>query len=187
MRDYHGQNRMDFNLERIRISKENPQRGEESMNKTLIAYFSASGVTARAAERLAKSTGADLYEIVPAVPYTDQDLNWMNAKSRSSVEMNDPASRPEIRERAEGMEDYDKILIGFPIWWNLAPTIINTFLESYDFSGKEAAVFATSGGSGVEHAARNLKKQYPHMEWKEAALVNSAKAAEQFADRVKSK
>ena len=178
---------MDFNLERIRISKENPQRGEESMNKTLIAYFSASGVTARAAKRLAKRTGADLYEIVPAVPYTDQDLNWMNAKSRSSVEMNDPASRPEIRERAEGLEDYDKILIGFHIWWNLAPTIINTFLESYDFSGKEAAVFATSGGSGVEHAARNLKKQYPHMEWKEAALVNSAKAAEQFADRVKSK
>lgn len=127
------------------------------MSKKLVAYFSASGVTKRAAERLAKAAGADLFEIKPAVPYTDADLNWMDKKSRSSVEMNNPASRPEIAERLEHMEEYDTVFIGFPIWWYVAPTIINTFLESYDFSGKTIIPFATSGGSGLGRTVEVLK------------------------------
>ena len=117
--------------------------------KKLVAYFSASGVTKSAAERLAKAAGADLFEIKPAVPYTRADLDWTNKKSRSSVEMNNPASRPEIAEQISNIEDYDTVFIGFPIWWYVAPTIINTFLESEDFSGKTVIPFATSGGSGV--------------------------------------
>ncbi len=152
------------------------------MNKKLVAYFSSSGVTARTAKKLAESIGADIYEIKPEIPYTDEDLNWMNKKSRSSVEMNDPSSRPEIAGRAEDMESYDMVLIGFPIWWNLAPTIVNTFLESYDFTGKEAAVFATSGGSGIENSERNLRRQYPQMHWRKGMLLNSEKAVEAFAD-----
>lgn len=104
--------------------------------KKLVAYFSASGVTKAAAERLAKAAGADLFEIKPAVPYTRADLDWMNKKSRSSVEMNNPDSRPEIEARLSNMEDYDTVFLGFPIWWYAAPTIINTFLESYDFAGQ---------------------------------------------------
>lgn len=127
------------------------------MSKKLVAYFSASGVTKRAAERLAKAAGAEVFEIRPAVPYTDADLNWMDKKSRSSVEMNNPESRPEIAERLERMEEYDTVFIGFPIWWYVAPTIINTFLESYDFSGKMIIPFATSGGSGLGRSVEVLK------------------------------
>lgn len=103
------------------------------MSKRLVAYFSASGVTKAAAERLAKAAGADLFEIKPALPYTDADLDWTNKKSRSSVEMNNPSSRPEIAQRLGDMEQYDTVFLGFPIWWYVAPTIIDTFLESYDF------------------------------------------------------
>ena len=117
--------------------------------KVLVAYFSASGVTAKAAWKLSEVIGADLYEIKPEVPYTSADLNWMDKKSRSSVEMNDPASRPSIAEKLQGMEKYDVVFVGFPIWWYVAPTIIHTFLESYDFSGKTIVPFATSGGSGM--------------------------------------
>ena len=119
------------------------------MSKKLVAYFSASGVTAKAAQTLVKTIGADLYEIKPEVPYSSADLDWTNKKSRSSVEMNDPASRPAIAGQVSNMEDYDVIFVGFPIWWYVAPTIINTFLESYDFSGKTIIPFATSGGSGM--------------------------------------
>ena len=119
------------------------------MRRKLVAYFSASGTTRRAAERLAKAAGADLFEIKPAVPYTGADLNWTNNHSRSSEEMNDPASRPEIAEGLPNMADYDTVFIGFPIWWYQAPRIIETFLESYDFSGKTVIPFATSGGSGM--------------------------------------
>lgn len=119
------------------------------MSKKLVAYFSASGTTKKAAERLAKATGADLFEIKPKVPYSSADLNWMDKKSRSSVEMNDPDSRPEIAETVPNMEDYDTVFIGFPIWWYVAPHIIHTFVESYDFSGKTLVPFATSGGSGM--------------------------------------
>ena len=119
------------------------------MSKKLVAYFSASGTTKEAAERLAKAAGADLFEIKPTIPYTSADLNWMDKESRSSVEMNDPDSRPEIAETMPNMADYNTVFIGFPIWWYVAPHIIHTFLESYDFTGKTLVPFATSGGSGM--------------------------------------
>ncbi|HJA06451.1 MAG TPA: NAD(P)H-dependent oxidoreductase [Candidatus Mediterraneibacter pullicola] len=131
------------------------------MSRTLVAYFSASGVTARLAETIAKAAGADLYEIVPKVPYTAADLNWNNSSSRSSVEMNDKASRPEIAEEVENMGQYDTVFVGFPIWWYEAPRIIHTFLESYDFSGKTVIPFATSGGSGMGKTSDILQKTCP--------------------------
>lgn len=115
--------------------------------KKLVAYFSASGVTEKTAERLAKAINADLFEIKPAVPYTEADLDWRDDKSRSTVEMKNPDFRPEIAKKLGNMSDYDEIFIGFPIWWYVAPTIIDTFVESYDFSGKTLVPFATSGGS----------------------------------------
>ena len=119
------------------------------MKKALVAYFSASGVTAKAAETLAQAVNADLYEIQPEKPYTRADLDWTNRQSRSSVEMRDPDSRPAFFKRPLDLEAYDVVFVGFPIWWYVAPTIINTFLESYDFSGKTIVPFATSGGSGM--------------------------------------
>ena len=127
------------------------------MAKILTAYFSASGVTAKAAKALASAAGADLYEIKPAVPYTQADLNWNDKKSRSSVEMSDASSRPAIAGQVDGMESYDLVFLGFPIWWYVAPTIINTFLETYDFSGKTIILFATSGGSGFGKTVERLK------------------------------
>lgn len=125
--------------------------------KSLVAYFSASGVTARAAKTLAEAAGADLYEIKPKTPYTKADLNWMDKNARSSIEMNDPSSRPEIADQNADIASYDVIFLGFPIWWYVAPTIINTFLESYDFSGKTIVLFATSGGSGLGKTVEKLK------------------------------
>ena len=119
------------------------------MSKKLVAYFSASGVTAKVAERLSESIGADLHEITPKVRYTDADLDWRDKTSRSSIEMSNPASRPEIERIRDNMQDYDTIYLGFPIWWYIAPTIINTFLECYDLTGKTIVPFATSGGSGM--------------------------------------
>ena len=127
------------------------------MSKKLVAYFSASGVTAKAAGKLAKAADADLFEIKPVQPYTRADLDWMNKKSRSSIEMADKSSRPEIAEKVSNMADYDVIFVGFPIWWYVAPTIINTFLEQYDLSGKKIVLFATSGGSGFGKTVENLK------------------------------
>lgn len=143
------------------------------MRKKLVAYFSASGTTKKAAERLAKTAGADLFEIRPKVPYSSADLHWMDKKSRSSVEMRDPASRPEIAERFSNMADYDTVFIGFPIWWYVAPHIINTFVESYDFSGKTLVPFATSGGSGMGRTVEELKKLCPNANWKAGKLLNS--------------
>ncbi len=125
--------------------------------KSLVAYFSASGVTARAAKTLAEAAGADLYEIKPKTPYTKADLNWMDKNARSSIEMNDPSSRPKIADQNADIASYDVIFLGFPIWWYVAPTIINTFLESYDFSGKTIVLFATSGGSGLGKTVEKLK------------------------------
>ena len=143
------------------------------MTKTLVAYFSATGTTAQAAKLLAKAAGADLYEIRPAVPYTKADLNWMDDKSRSSLEMHDPASRPEIAGRAENMDAYDRVFLGFPIWWYVAPAIINSFLESYDFSGKTIVLFATSGGSGFGKIVEGLKNSVsPTARIKEGRLLN---------------
>ncbi len=127
------------------------------MSKTLVAYFSASGVTKDVAQRLAQVAGADLFEIKPLVPYTREDLDWTNPKSRSSIEMKDPASRPPIAEQLPTLDTYDTIFIGFPIWWYVAPTIIDTFLESYDFSNKTIIPFATSGSSGLGKTVEVLK------------------------------
>lgn len=127
------------------------------MSKKLTAYFSASGITANVAEMLADAADTDLFEIRPEIPYSAADLDWRNSKSRSSIEMKDKSSRPAIAEKCGNMDDYDTIFLGFPIWWYIAPTIINTFLESYDFSGKKIILFATSGGSGFGKTVENLK------------------------------
>lgn len=131
------------------------------MSRKLVAYFSASGVTAKVAEALSEAIGADLYEIEPEVHYTKEDLDWMDKQSRSTIEMNDPTSRPAIVGKRDNMDDYDTVFVGFPVWWYVAPTIINTFLESYDLTGKTIIPFATSGGSGMgktnEHLASSCK------------------------------
>ena len=132
------------------------------MSKKLVAYFSASGVTAKVAETLAEAIGADIFEIEPKVPYTEADLNWMDKKARSTIEMSDPASRPEIDVKRDNMRDYDTIFVGFPIWWYVAPTIINTFLESYDLTGKTIIPFATSGGSGMGETNEKLQPSCPN-------------------------
>ena len=131
------------------------------MSKKLVAYFSASGKTAKVADMLADAVGADIYEIRPEVPYSKADLNWMNKKSRSSVEMNDKAFRPTIADKNAKIDQYDTIFLGFPIWWYVAPTIINTFLEGYDFSGKKVILFATSGSSGFGKTVEELKVSVP--------------------------
>lgn len=142
------------------------------MSKKLVAYFSASGVTAGVAERLAKAAGADIFEIKPVVPYTNADLDWMDKNSRSTVEMKDPGSRPEIAEKLSNMEDYDTVFIGFPIWWYVAPHIINTFVESYDLSEKKIIPFATSGGSGMGKTVEVLKKLCPNTNWDDGKMLN---------------
>ena len=140
--------------------------------KRLVTYFSASGVTKKAAENLAKTVGADVFEIEPKVPYTKADLNWQDKKSRSSVEMKDKSSRPEIAKKLSNMSDYDVVFLGFPIWWYVAPTIINTFVESYDFSGKTIVHFATSGGSGMGKTVEVLKTLCPTANWEKGKMLN---------------
>ena len=131
------------------------------MSKKLVAYFSASGVTAKVADMLADAVGADIYEIRPEIPYTKADLNWMDKKSRSTIEMNDRTSRPAIADKNVKVEQYDTIFLGFPIWWYRAPSIINTFLESYNFAGKKIILFATSGGSKFGKTVDELKVSVP--------------------------
>lgn len=142
------------------------------MNRTLVAYFSATGVTKQAAERLAKATGADLFEIRPAVPYSRADLNWMDQKSRSTLEMNDAACRPEIADAPLDLSSYDTVFVGFPIWWYTAPRIVETFLERYDFSGKTMVPFATSGGSGMGKTVAALKSCCPNAKWVDGRVLN---------------
>ena len=142
------------------------------MSKTLVAYFSASGVTAKAAKTLSEAAGTDLYEIKPAVPYTRADLNWMDKKSRSSVEMNDRSARPALTDRDADISAYDTILLGFPVWWYTAPRIINSFLEGYDFSGKKIVLFATSGGSGLGNTAKDLAASCPGAVILEGKVLN---------------
>ncbi len=127
------------------------------MSKKLVAYFSATGTTREAAQVLADTADADIYEIKPAVPYTSADLNWMDKNARSTVEMKDHSSRPEMSEDDFSVEDYDTVFLGFPIWWYIAPTIINTFLEKHDFSNKTIVLFATSGGSRFGETVNNLR------------------------------
>ena len=141
-------------------------------NKTLVAYFSATGTTMEAATRLAKVIHADLHEIVPEVPYTSADLNWNNKNSRSSVEMADKSSRPAVASMVENMAQYDTVFVGFPIWWYIAPTIINTFLEQYDMTGKTIVPFFTSGGSGAGETLKYLKPSAPGANWVEPKNFN---------------
>ncbi|SFX65162.1 flavodoxin [Ruminococcus sp. XPD3002] len=152
------------------------------MSKKLVAYFSASGNTAALAKSLADKAGADIYEIRPSVPYTNADLNWQNKQSRSSIEMSDHSSRPGLADTSADIAAYDTIYIGFPVWWYIAPTIINTFLESYDFSGKKIILFATSGGSGFGKAVENLRTSAPNAEIIEGKVNPSAKDIEVLAE-----
>ncbi|WP_229067503.1 MULTISPECIES: flavodoxin [Bacteroides] len=145
---------------------------QNNEKRILVAYFSATGTTARAAEKLANVTGGELYAITPAKSYTSADLDWNDKQSRSSVEMNDPKSRPAIKGKKENMADYDVVFIGYPIWWDLAPHIIDTFIESHDLKGKTVIPFATSGGSTLASSAAALKKTYPALNWKEGCLLN---------------
>ena len=146
-------------------------------SKTLVAYFSATGTTARAARRLAEAVGADIYEIRPAVPYTRADLNWSDSKSRSTLEAHDAACRPAIAGEPVDLSGYGTVFVGFPIWWYVEPRIVDTFLERSDFSGKTVIPFATSGGSGIEKAERSLKSHCPQANWKKGKLLNHMDAA----------
>ena len=152
-------------------NKQKEQTETKSM-KTLVAYFSASGVTKGVAQQLAEVAGADLHEITPAQPYTDADLDWRDSLSRSSVEMRDKASRPAITAKLDDMQQYDIVYVGFPIWWYTCPTIINTFMESYDFKGKTVIPFATSGGSDIDKACADLREAYPDVRWGKGRLLN---------------
>ena len=153
------------------------------MTKTLVAYFSASGETARLARTLAEAAQADLFAIEPAQPYTAADLNWNNAASRSSVEMNNSAARPAIARRVENMAQYDTVLVGFPIWWYQAPRIIETFLEAYDFSGKTVVPFATSGGSGLGKTEAILQAACcAQTRWKPGMVFSSRAKAQTLGD-----
>lgn len=149
--------------------------------KILVACFSCTGTTAAVARTLAEAADADLYEIVPIQPYTSADLNWHDSQSRTSIEMRDPSSRPAIAGTLPDMAQYDAIFIGFPVWWYIAPTIINTFLESADFSGKQLIPFATSGGSGIGNCEQNLRKAYPMLHWLPGRLWNNHPSREALA------
>lgn len=157
---------------------QNKKSKENRSMKTLVAYFSATGTTKQAAQRLAKATNATLCEIQPQQPYTDADLDWNNDQSRSAVEMKDKHSRPAIKKLSVNIADYDVIYVGFPIWWYTCPTIINTFMESADFKGKTVIPFATSGGSTVTKAYNDLKASYPEANWKQGLLLNNVSDSE---------
>ena len=147
--------------------------------KVLVAVFSASGTTRAVGEEIARTAGADFYEIVPKKIYTSADLDWMNKKSRSSIEMNDPSARPEINGKVADMASYDTVIVGFPIWWGVAPRIIDTFLESYDFSGKKIIPFCTSGGSGVGKSDIALHKDVSgEVRWAKGRQINRPNEAE---------
>ena len=149
------------------------------MKKVLVAYFSASGVTAGVAKRLAEAAGADLFEIKPETPYTKADLNWMDKKSRSTVEMNDRSCRPAMAETMD-ISPYEVIFIGFPVWWYREPSIIDTFMESADFSGKTIIPFCTSGGSGLGESAKNLQELAGNVKVADGKRFGSHAAADEL-------
>ena len=149
-------------------------KGGLPMGERLVAYFSASGTTKKAAEMIASAADADMYEIMPKQPYSKADLNWMDKKSRTSVEMSDKKFRPEISDTDVFVDQYDEIILGFPIWWYVAPTIMNTFLEKYDFTGKKIVLFATSGGSGFGNTVKELQLSAPDAVITEGRLLNGA-------------
>lgn len=146
----------------------------QAADKVLVAYFSATGTTKAVAEQIALAAGADLMAIEPVEPYTAADLNWRNKQSRSTIEMNDEQSRPAIRTTKENLNDYAVVYVGFPVWWYVAPRIINTFLEAYDFAGKTIIPFATSGGSGIEGCTKALRRTYPALHIEDGKLLNHA-------------
>ncbi len=152
------------------------------MAKALVTYFSASGVTAKLAKRLAEAVGADLFEIKPETPYTNADLNWQNSQSRSSVEMNDRASRPAIAEKVADMARYDVVFVGFPVWWYREPSIIDTFMEAYDFTGKTVVPFATSGMSGIGDSGKNMQALAPGANVDAGKRFDAGASAKQLAD-----
>lgn len=143
------------------------------MSKKLVAYFSASGVTKKVALRLAQEELAELFEICPKIEYTSADLNWMDDNSRSSLEMKEQSCRPEILNKLDNLDQYEIIYLGFPIWWYVEPRIIDTFLESYNFSKKQIVPFATSGGSGISNVVENLKAHYPELNFADGRLLNN--------------
>lgn len=150
------------------------QKSEVMNKKVLVAYFSATGTTAREAKLIAEATEGTLFEITPAQLYTAADLDWNDRQSRSSVEMNYDRSRPEMKENVADMAQYDVVFIGYPIWWDLAPRVVNTFIESNDLKGKTVIPFATSGGSTIQHSVAALKRAYPAISWQEGKLLNGA-------------
>lgn len=158
---------------RVKIEIDNYIRnGEMKMSKSLVAYFSASGVTETVAKVIGEATNGDLFEIEPVQLYTDADLNWHDKNSRSSIEMKNPSVLPAVAKKVNNLEDYDTVFIGFPVWWYIAPTIINTFIVENDLTGKTVIPFTTSGGSGIENCEDALKKQYPELNWKKGKLLN---------------
>ena len=156
------------------------------MSRKLVAYFSASGVTAKVAETLSEAIGADLYAIEPEVPYTKADLNWMDKQSRSSLEMKDLSSRPAKNGECDNMDEYDTIFVGFPVWWYIAPTIINTFLESYDMSGKTIVPFATSGGSGMGKTNEKLQPSCPNSKLLDGKVFKKTVSKDELTEWVNS-
>lgn len=154
------------------VMAQEPPTSESREGGILVAYFSATGTTAETARRLAAATDADLFAITPEQPYTAADLDWHNARSRSSVEMKDPQSRPALAGTCKRMERYKVVFIGFPVWWDLAPTVVNTFIESHDLKGKTVIPFATSGGSSITNSVRMLQRSYPELDWRDGKLLN---------------
>ena len=152
------------------------------MNKILVAYFSASGVTRRAAKEIADAVGGNLFEIEPVEHYSDADLDWTDKQSRSTLEMQDETSRPAIRNKVNHMDDYDTVFVGFPIWWGVEPRVVDTFFDSYDFSGKTMIAFGTSGGSSMTMADESVRKHCLSDNWKQGAIVN--RNAGKWAKRV---
>ena len=152
------------------------------MRKALVAYFSASGVTAKVADRLAEGIGADLFEIKPEIPYTKADLNWQDSRSRSSVEMNDPGCRPAIGTTVDDMSQYEVVFVGFPVWWYREPSIIDTFMEQYDFSGKTVVPFATSGMSGIGDSGSNMQALAPGAKVEKGIRFPAGASVQELAD-----
>lgn len=150
-----------------------PETKNDAEKKAIVVFFSATGTTKSVAEKIAELADADLLEIVPVRTYTSADLNWRDRKSRSSVEMKNPESRPAIKDPAKNAAEYDIIYLGYPIWWNLAPTIVNTYIEEAGLNGKKVVPFATSGGSNIENSVANLKKRYPAIDWRNGKLFNN--------------
>lgn len=159
-----------------KAQKQTTDADTQSDKKILVAYFSCTGTTERVADAIAQAVSGKLYRITPAAAYTSADLNWNNKASRSSVEMADETSRPALGGETLNLQDYDVVFLGYPIWWDLCPRPVNTFLEKYDFSGKTVIPFATSGGSSIAHSVRQLRKLYPNVTWNDGKLLNGGVA-----------